>query len=152
MNKVKNFVNDVKYNARNTLIKASVAAPVIGIAASSGSTVFASDVNGDTGPTVDGNGKVTFAGGNKDLKSGTANALKQGQFIIGVVAAIAGLFLIAGGMWYGHKAAKEIQQGNSSGYSNAGAVVMGTVIGGLLLAAAGAVLSIGAMTGHSFFG
>lgn len=152
MNKVKNFVNDVKFNAKKTLIKASVAAPFVGVAATSGSTVFASDVNGDDGPSVDGNGKVTFSGGNKDLKSGTSSALKQGQFVIGVIAAIAGLFLIAGGMWYGHKAAKEIQQGNSSGYSNAGAVLIGTVVGGIILAAAGAVLSIGAMTGKSFFG
>ena len=106
----------------------------------------------ENAPTIGADGTVTIKGGDKDIKTGATSLMTNAQLWVGIVAGISALALIGFGVWYGWKAGKKIQEGNSSGWGSAGYVVGGTIIGGLLMGAVGLFLAVGAASGKSFFG
>lgn len=106
----------------------------------------------NNGPTVGADGSVTLKGGDKDVTGAAGDLMKNGQFIVGLIAGVAALMLIGYGIWYGYKAGKQVQEGNQQGWGSAGKVVAGTIIGGVLMAAVALILGIGAATGNKFFG
>lgn len=107
------------------------------------------DVNG---PQVGSDGSVTYKGKSGDATKAVGSLMKNGQFWIGVVAGVAGLILIGFGIWYGMSNSREIQKGNSDGWSGVGKVVAGTIIGGIMMAIIGTILAVGAATGNKVFG
>ncbi len=146
LNKVKNKVNDVKFQVESALAigAMTVLSPI--------ENVFA-DTKIDTNiPKVNNDGSVTLKGGtNGDPKQSVTKFIGEAQFWLGIVTTIVGLSIIGWGIWYSKKAAKEIQEGNSNGYKSAGNVFVGTLIGGGLIAVVGLVLGFGAAFGLKFF-
>lgn len=103
-------------------------------------------------PTVNSDGSVTLKGGTTgDPKQAVTKFMGEAQFLVGVVATVVGLSIVGYGIWYSKKASKEIQEGNQQGYKSAGNVLMGTAIGGGLMATVGLVLGLGAAFGMKFF-
>ena len=103
-------------------------------------------------PTVNSDGSVTLKGGTTgDPKQSVTKFMCESQFWVGVVATVVGLSIVGYGIWYSKKASKEIQEGNQQGYKSAGNVLMGTAIGGGLMATVGLVLGLGAAFGMKFF-
>lgn len=150
--KFKEMAINMKNDSNNIMAKALALAPLgaLGIAQS----VFADTTvgPGQNGPSVGNDGTVSFQGGNTDIKTGAGSAMKWGTFFVGLVIGIAGITLVGYGAWYGWQASRDIQKGNSEGYSSVGKVVAGTIIGGLLLASGGLFLSVGAATSGKLFG
>ena len=144
------FFNKLKTKAEDLSFKAQ-SAMAIGLMTAMApiESAFADTKINSNVPTVNSDGSVTLKGG--DPKQAVTKFMGEAQFWVGVTATVAGLIIVGYGIWYSKKAAKEIQEGNQQGYKSASNVLMGTAIGGGLMATVGLVLGLGAAFGMKFF-
>ena len=143
------FFNKLKTKAEDLSFKAQ-SAMAIGLMTAMApiESAFADTKINSNVPTVNSDGSVTLKGGTKQA---VTKFMGEAQFWVGVTATVAGLIIVGYGIWYSKKAAKEIQEGNQQGYKSASNVLMGTAIGGGLMATVGLVLGLGAAFGMKFF-
>ena len=147
------FFNKLKTKAEDLSFKAE-SAMAIGLMTAMApiESAFADTKIQSNVPTVNSDGSVTLKGGTTgDPKQAVTKFMGEAQFWVGVVATLVGLSIVGYGIWYSKKASKEIQEGNQQGYKSAGNVLMGTAIGGGLMASDGLVLGLGAAFGMKFF-
>lgn len=147
------FFNKLKTKAEDLSFKAQ-SAMAIGLMTAMApiESAFADTKINSNVPTVNSDGSVTLKGGTTgDPKQAVTKFMGEAQFWVGVTATVAGLIIVGYGIWYSKKAAKEIQEGNQQGYKSASNVLMGTAIGGGLMANVGLVLGLGAAFGMKFF-
>lgn len=145
-NKLKTKAEDLSFKAQSAMAIGLMTA-MAPIESAFADTKIQSNV-----PTVNSDGSVTLKGGTTgDPKQAVTKFMGEAQFWFGVVATVVGLSIVGYGIWYSKKASKEIQEGNQQGYKSAGNVLMGTAIGGGLMATVGLVLGLGAAFGMKFF-
>jgi hypothetical protein len=147
------FFNKLKTKAEDLSFKAQ-SAMAIGLMTAMApiESAFADTKIQSNVPTVNSDGSVTLKGGTTgDRKEAVTKFMGEAQFWVGVVATVVGLSIVGYGIWYSKKASKEIQEGNQQGYKSAGNVLMGTAIGGGLMATVGLVLGLGAAFSMKFF-
>ena len=77
--------------------------------------------------------------------------MENGQFWVGVATGFAALILVGTGIWQAMKASKMKMEGNQQAYQMASNVMIGAFIGGAMMAAVSAFLSIGVSQGNDFF-
>lgn len=145
-NNLKTKAEDLSFKAQSamTIGLMTVMAPI--------ENVFADTKIQSNVPNVNSDGSVTLKGGTTgDPKQAVTKFMGEAQFWIGVVATFVGLSIVGYGIWYSKKASKEIQEGNQQGYKSASNVLIGTAIGGGLMATVGLVLGLGAAFGMKFF-
>ena len=113
---------------------------------------FADNKVNTKAPKVDKSGNVTFDGpSGTNAQSGVTKLLENGQFWVGVATGFAALILVGTGIWQAMKASKMKMEGNQQAYQMASNVMIGAFIGGAMMAAVSAFLSIGVSQGNDFF-
>ena len=103
--------------------------------------------------SVGNDGTVNIGDGasGTDVKGAFNTLIGNSQFVLGAIVTVAALFVLGFGLWKAQKAARELQDNSATGWQSAGAILKGTIVGGILFATIGIILAASAATGANLF-
>ena len=99
----------------------------------------------------DGTVKLGDGASGTDVKGAFNTLIGNSQFVLGAIVTVASLIVLGFGLWKAKDAAKQLQENSQMGWQSAGAILKGTIVGGILFATIGIILAASATTGANLF-
>ena len=99
----------------------------------------------------DGTVKIGDGTSGTDVKGAFDTLIGNSQFVLGAVVTVASLIVLGFGLWRAKDAARQLQDNSATGWQSVGAILKGTIVGGILFATIGIFLAASATTGANIF-